>query len=530
MKDMEQYKNKIKENIEKLINSNVLEEAKNIIKEYEELVPNDVDVYSFKGVIAMMEGNMDEAERILKEGLLFDGESFDLNYNMGYLYNSRGDYEKAIQYYKKALKNGKYEEEKDFVYKTLQGLGMEESKEEIIKNTIIENNNGKLKVVFFPYKVSMWDSLETIYEAFAKDENCEVKVVPIPYYQLSKDKVIPTYEGERFPKNIPIIHYSKYNIESEKPDVVFVHNIYDQYNTITRVYEKYFTLNLKKYTHMLVYVPYHIASFFPPYGKHATYMMPAINNVDKIILVGNFVEKAAIKDGIPKSKLITLGSPKIDSMVNNLKENRVYPIEWKEKLDGKTVYVLDTGCLYFINDPFSKIEEITNILNITNISKNTALIWRPHPLTKISIMRYIPQLLNYYNKLTEYHIKHKRGLYNNVILDETDNYLYALNAADVLISGNGSLLGSYLLTEKKIIFLDEKMPEGSIIPPNVFYYFYNKKEPWYELIQRINDGDDPLSKNRKGIASKVYANTDGTCGEEVYRTIKKIALKNKINY
>ncbi|MBU5483066.1 hypothetical protein KQI86_01930 [Clostridium sp. MSJ-11] len=526
---MEQHKNNIKKAIEALVNKNELEEAKKVVEEYDNLVPNDKDIYSIKGVIAMMEGDMKEAERVLKKGIEISGENFDLIYNLSYLYQCNGENELAIKHYKKALLNSNNENQENIAYTMLQELGIKESKEEIIKNTIIENNN-KLKVVFFPYKVSMWDSLETIYEAFAKDENCEVKVVPIPYHQLSKDKVIPTYEGERFPKNIPIIHYSKYNIENEKPDIVFVHNIYDQYNTITRVYEGYFTFNLKKYTHMLVYVPYHIASFFPPYGKHATYMMPAIKNVDKIILVGDFVEKSAIKDGIPKSKLMTLGSPKIDSMVNNLKENKAYPIEWKEKLDGKTVYLLDTGCLYFINDPFSKIEEITNILNITNINKNTALIWRPHPLTKISIMRYIPQLLKYYNKLTEYHIKHRNGLYNNVILDETDNYLYALNAADVLISGNGSLLGSYLLTEKKIIFLDEKMPEGSVIPPNVFYYFYNKKEPWYELIERINNGDDPLSKNRKGIASKVYANTYGTCGEEVYRTIKKIALKNKIDY
>ncbi|WP_163222065.1 M3 family oligoendopeptidase [Clostridium sporogenes] len=68
MQDMEQYKSKVKKNIENLINSNALEDAKKIIKEYKELVNNDVDIYSFEGVIAMLEDNMDKAEIILKRG------------------------------------------------------------------------------------------------------------------------------------------------------------------------------------------------------------------------------------------------------------------------------------------------------------------------------------------------------------------------------------------------------------------------------------------------------------------------------
>ncbi|NMB07174.1 MAG: tetratricopeptide repeat protein, partial [Tissierellia bacterium] len=494
-------------------------EAKVIITEYEEIVKEDVDIYSIKGVIAMMEGDLERAEKVLKRGLNVNERNFDLLYNLGYLYQLDGQKELAIEYYKKALHNTKNKKYRNKVCKLLQNLGL--NKEYLMVNKT------KLKVAFFPYKVSMWDSLSTIYEAFAKDENCEVSVVPIPYYQLSQNQAIPTYEGERFPTNIPITHYSKYNLEEEKPDIIFVHNIYDQYNTITRVYEEYFTFNLKKYTDMLVYVPYHIASFFPPYGKNATYMMPSIKNVDKVILVGDFVRKEAIKDGIPESKLLTLGSPKLDSMINNLKKDSSYPAEWEKKLDGKVVYTLDTGCLYFVRNPFKAIEEITNILSISNANKNTALIWRPHPLTRISIMKYIPQLLTYYNNLTEYHIKSSNGFYNNVILDETDNYLYALNAADVLISGNGSLLGSFLLTGKKIIFLDEKMPKGSVIPSNAFYYFYNKKESWYELVSKINDGYDPLAKNRINLANRIYKNIDGSCGEKIYKKIKKMVLEIK---
>jgi len=519
------YQEKLKKNIYALIESNRFKEAKEVIGEYENIVSNDIDIYSIKGVIAMMENNTRIAEETLQEGLVRHGENFDLLYNLGYLYENTSRKELAIEYYKKALKNANTEDTANGVYKVLKELNVKESKEEILLTFTAKKNKEKLHVVFFPYKVSMWDSLATIYEAASKDEDCIVHVVPIPYYQLSQDKAIPTYEGDRFPSNIPITHYSEYNIEDEKPDIVFVHNIYDQYNTITRVYDRYFTSNLRKYTDMLVYVPYHIPSLSPPFTKSAIYTMPSVKNVDKIILINDYLKEVAIKDNIPESKLIALGSPKIDSMINNLKGNKDYPKDWEEKLDGKTVYTLNTGCLYFVNDSFSKIEEITNILNITNINKNTALIWRPHPLTKISIMKYSPQLLGYYNKLIEEHIKGENRLYNNVIFDETDNYLYSLNASDVLISGEGSLLGAYLLTEKKIIFMDKEMPKGSVVPDNAFYYFYNEKEPWYELVGKINEGYDPLAKNRKGLATKVYKNSDGTSGEKIYKEIKYLAMK-----
>ncbi|NLZ92749.1 MAG: hypothetical protein GX922_01835 [Firmicutes bacterium] len=522
------YQKKIKENIKKLINQNMLAEAEDLLNQYASIVDNDVEIYSMKAVIAMILGEKDKAEKALERGLILDNQNFDILYNLGYLYQASGENELAYHYYQTALKNADDEEKADEVLKIIASLGIEEkeNKEQAAKNDIKITKRKKLKIVFFPYKITMWDSLETVYEAFAKDENCEVRVVPIPYYQLTqdKDKAIPMYEGDRFPARIPICHYSKYDIKKEKPDIVFLHNIYDQYNTLTRVYPEYFTANIRKYAKMLIYVPYHIPPLFYPYGRNTTYMIPTLKYVDKVIVIGDFVKKAAIKDGIPESKVLSLGSPKIDSMVNSLKHKVSVPSEWEEKIKDKTVYVLDTGCLYFANDPFSRIEEITNIFNITNLYKDTVLIWRPHPLTKASIIRYVPQLLNYYNELIEHNIKAENKFYNNVILDETDDYKSALSVSDALISTGGSLIGAYLLTGKKIIFLDKEMPKGTVVPSDTFYYFYNKKESWYKLIERLNAGDDPLAEKRKGLAGKIYKNPDGTCGEKIYQAIKELYL------
>lgn len=383
----------------------------------------------------------------------------------------------------------------------------------------------KLNVVFFPYKASMWDSLESVYEAATKDPNCVARVVPIPYYQLSQDKEIPTYEGDLFPDHIPITHFNDYSLEAEQPDIIFVHNIYDQYNTITRVHEHFFTPNLKKYTDMLVYVPYHVSSFVSPSKEDIilAYDLPTIGNVDKVILVNEKLKQAAIRKGISKDKLLVLGSPKFDAVVKAMNSESSYPEEWKERIEGKTVYLINTPTLFFASNLFSRIEALIGFLNIPLIDPNSVVIWRPHPLTRISIMKYSPYILEYYEKLTN-SIRIGEYRYSHIILDESTDYIPALKAADVIVSNVGSLLRSYLLTEKKVLFWGPTMPAGSLIPKNAFYYAFDSKIQWPEHVRNFASGFDPLAEHRKGMAMKAYVNTDGSSGEKVYQAIKDTVL------
>ena len=397
----------------------------------------------------------------------------------------------------------------------------------LIRNILKEEIPVKLNVAFFPYKASMWDSLATIYEAAANDPNCIAKVVPIPYYELEHNSKRPAYEGGLFPKNIPIIHYSQYDLVKERPDIIFVHNVYDQYNTITQVYEHYFTENLKKYTDMLVFVPYHISSPIE-LDKNDTvfrlaYNLPTIKNVDKIVLAGTFVEHEALIHGIPKNKILTLGSPKFDSMLNALNEEKI-PDEWQEIIAGKLVLLLNTGCMFF-NDPRSWVT-LDLVFDITRYVDNTALIWRPHPLTQAAVQRYMPQQASSVDTYFQV-IKSKHPHMRNTILDQEVSYFSALKAADVLVSGFSSILDSYLISEKKVIFFSEKMPEKSLIPANAFYYFFDPQEPWFELVKKMVQGYDPLAKNRKGLVSKIYKNLDGTCGEKIYQKIKDHVLRKQ---
>ena len=127
-----------------------------------------------------------------------------------------------------------------------------------IENSVKNDIQVRIEIAFFSYKASMWDSLESVYLAAREDPCCDVYCVPIPYYDLNPDHSFRQmhYEGGEYPKDIEVIDWQIYHFEERKPDVIYFHNPYDQYNLVTSVHPRYYSENLIKYTECLVYIPY----------------------------------------------------------------------------------------------------------------------------------------------------------------------------------------------------------------------------------------------------------------------------------
>lgn len=395
-----------------------------------------------------------------------------------------------------------------------------------LRHTIAGEVQAKLSVAFFPYKASMWNSLATIYEAAAKDESCETKVVVAPYYALSENEAKFNYEGDLFPKDVPITHFSQYRIETEQPDIVFVHNIYDQYNSITRLEETFFASNLRKYTNMLVYVPYCISAYktYQQGEMHSEFMSPALQCADKIIALNDAVKEGLALNGVPRHKIIAMGSPKIDLLIRSLNEDDVpCPEEWREKLDGKTVYLLETGCMHFLDNIYLSMSEfIDTTLRILMASEKNALIWRPHPLTEAAMNRYAPEpLAQWYKYNLDCFKTGKLRLKNqSYVLDESPDYIPTFKKADVLVSRGGSLMYEFLATEKKIIYGACEFPPGFLFDSKAFYFKNHAEEGLQELVYKFCEGYDPRERHRRGMAKKVFGIADGTCGAQIYQMIK----------
>lgn len=150
----------IKTNIELLINCNKLDEAQTLIDEYLKQIINDPEAYSIKAVILIIKREFVMAEDILKHGLEYDMENFDLNYNLGYLYGKKNNYTLSYKYYKNAFHKTIDGKVKDKIYKILQNI------ENAYPNVLGSIKKGK--IVFFDKGADkfIWDIINELSESY----------------------------------------------------------------------------------------------------------------------------------------------------------------------------------------------------------------------------------------------------------------------------------------------------------------------------------------------------------------------------
>jgi 2-polyprenyl-3-methyl-5-hydroxy-6-metoxy-1,4-benzoquinol methylase/glycosyltransferase involved in cell wall biosynthesis len=102
--EFEKLKEETKQNINILIEAGQYNEAKGLIHDYEQIVNKDIEIFSIKAVISILEDDLELAKNLLIEGLQIDNENFDLIYNMAFVFEKLGQYNKAYNYYIKAEK------------------------------------------------------------------------------------------------------------------------------------------------------------------------------------------------------------------------------------------------------------------------------------------------------------------------------------------------------------------------------------------------------------------------------------------
>lgn len=332
-----------------------------------------------------------------------------------------------------------------------------------IENSVKNDIPVRREIAFFPYKASMWDSLESVYLTVKEDPDCDVYCVPIPYYDRRPDRSLGElhYEGREYPKNIEIIDWQTYNFEERKPDAIYIHNPYDDYNLVTCVHPRFFASNLKKYTEELVYIPYFVLNEIEPNDqlaidrmKHFCFL-PGVFYADKVIVQSEKMKeiyineyiKAAKEQGIPgrhtdrkylEEKILGLGSPKFDKVQNTKKEDLEVPDEWLKiikKPDGswKKIIFYNTSIAALLEYNEKMLEKMKYVFKIFEENKDeVALLWRPHPLIRTTVESMRPRLWAEYDKLVQQYKAEGWGIY-----DDTADVNRAIALSDAYY-GDGS--------------------------------------------------------------------------------------------
>ncbi len=324
-----------------------------------------------------------------------------------------------------------------------------------IKYDIVE----KKEIVFLPYMASMWDSLESVWKRASEDPKVEAIVIPIPYYDKNSDGTLGNvhYEGSQFPDYVPIIHFDDYNFKANHPDEIYIHNPYDDMNTVTSVHPFFYSRNLKQYTDKLIYIPYFVIEEFDVNNRKLLEnrshfaQVPAVLHADEVIVQSENIRRLYIESIVMltgedtrkqfEKKIKGTGSPKIEKIKSMSREEITIPEAWKRYLyrnngTQKKVVLYNTSITTFLRESEQILIKIKEVFHVFNDCKDDiVLFWRPHPLIEQTIKTMRPQLWEQYKALVEYYKKEDIGIY-----DDTVDMDRAIVIADAYYGDTSSLV------------------------------------------------------------------------------------------
>lgn len=346
-----------------------------------------------------------------------------------------------------------------------------------IENSLQNDIPERQEIVFMPYKASMWDALESVYLAAKEDPNCDAYCVPIPYFDKNPDGTLGQmhYEIDQYPKNIEVINRLSYKLEERRPDVIYIHNPYDECNHVTCVHPDYFSSRLKQYTDKLVYIPYFV---LPEVGlddqtainKIKNYcFQPGIINANRVILQSENIRQIYINEYLKAAKAYGLtgdhlnrkkleekflgsGSPKFDKVLNTKKENLEIPKEWLkviQKEDGswKKIILYNTSINALLQNEDKMLEKMKSVFNLFEKKQSQiALLWRPHPLIPSTIQSMRPELWEKYSRIVDTYKEEGWGIY-----DDSSDLDRAVVLSDGYYGDPSSVVEVYQKTGKPVM-------------------------------------------------------------------------------
>lgn len=333
--------------------------------------------------------------------------------------------------------------------------------------------NDKKELVFFPYTASMWDSLESVWQAAVNSGEFDVFVVPIPYFERNPDGSLGEmrYDGKEYPYYVQAIHWESYDIAERKPDIAYIHNPYDGDNLVTSVHPDYYSEVLKQYVETLVYIPYFVIpekknKKVPAIAEHFC-VTPVTLRADKIIVKSEEEKKVYVSELYKfgkqykinwskqylESKILPLGSPKQDKAImkrDDLEDD--IPLDWKRiitKPDGtrKKVIFYNTSLSTVLQYGEVAINKIKQSLEEFEQNKHTvALLWRPHPLMEATLKSMKPHLHSEYLNIVKKYKKDEWGIF-----DESGDFNRATEISDGYFGDPSSVVAIFSEMKKPIM-------------------------------------------------------------------------------
>jgi len=324
----------------------------------------------------------------------------------------------------------------------------------------------KRRIAFVAYSADMWDALASIRAEALKDPEAEVHTIVVPWYERD-EKGQPSVqhdESAKFPQDVVLTPWQHYDYRQIRPDIVFCHNPYDDFNVVSMIQPHFFLRFMRPFVRTLVYVPYFVS--FNGWVPKDRLMSAGLDHADLIPMENDRIRDQYLavykkfgednncweRMAPGQGKFVSLGSPKFDRVRFPEPEDLAIPEAWKSVLldagqQKKPAVFYNISVQTFFDRKEKMLNKIESVLNTFKLrQEQVAFIWRPHPLYRESMLKAYPEGVAKYDRLVAEFRTEKWGIY-----DDTSNMYRSMILSDMYYGDWSSVVTLYRLMGKPLM-------------------------------------------------------------------------------
>ena len=315
----------------------------------------------------------------------------------------------------------------------------------------IDEITGRREVVFVAMGADKWSGYAALYEKEKATNNTDVYVIPMPviFKDYDGSPMVEHLDTEDYPKGIALIDYANYQPELHRPDRIYIQSSFDAYNPAYTVPKEYYSLNLRKNTDELIYVPWMNEAPFEITDRaysnleyHVT--MPGLVNADKVILTDSTVAERYIQ------KLVEWS----ENSAENLWREKISIIDKESKASCETtvkqlLYFIGTSQLLAAGeDYFVKMRANLDIFAASSDKIEVTVV--ENGGLKEAVSKLAPELIRELTQIKDEYVS--KGI--NWLVDDNSNDLkfsHSVDAYTAYYGDAGYLVPEFVLRGKPVM-------------------------------------------------------------------------------
>lgn len=348
----------------------------------------------------------------------------------------------------------------------------------------------KIKIGFIVQAPSLWDKQVKIYEEAKKRENIETFLFVVPETDWRNQCIVNNYKNNYFISN----YLDAIRIYDEEGNIIDLEEYELNYLFYPRPYDIYLPKQIRSVRMCSVckccYVPYGFTASDAfnegnVYNKFFDNMYFCFmdSNYMKKLLTNEYLKE--IKKGL--KNIVYLGYPSLETYILMGDSNCSDRITWTPRWSYDEV-----GGSNFLEYKDLFVNLIKN--------HNGTCIFRPHPLMFDELISM--HMISEKEKKEYIEILEK----NKIIVDDSSPIDTVLEKTDVLISDFSTIIGTFFLTGRPIIYCDKGIELNEIYADMAKYMYvahsWDEVEKYYKLL--VIDKNDFLKNERKEYISRTY--------------------------